>query len=94
MIRFGPETRRRSIIPLLGAGLAAGYLFVFAPLSRNADDYDKPLEQAWRELAGALGRTNTATHLDFVAITNQLVETRHAIATLETARKQARARVE
>lgn len=93
MIRFGPETRRRSIIPLLGAGLAAGYLFVFAPLSRNAESKDQPLEQAWRKLAGMLGQTN-ATKLDFVAITNQLVETRQAIATLETARKLAQARVE
>ena len=70
-----------------------GYLFIFVPLSRNAESYDQPLEQAWRKLAGALGQTN-ANKLDFVAITNQLVETRHAIAVLETARKQAQARVE
>ena len=93
MIRFAPENQRRSIIPLLGAGLAASYLFVFAPLNREAASKDQPLEQAWRKLAGILGQTN-AIRLDFAAITNQLVETRHAIATLETARRQAQARVE
>lgn len=90
---FGPETRRRSIIPLLGAGLVLGYLFVFTPLSHKAERFDRPLEESWRELAGILGQTN-ATQLDFVAITNQLAETRHAIAALETARKQAQRRVE
>ena len=93
MKRLGSEMRRRSIIPLLGAGLAAGYLFVFTPLSRKAESFDQPLEQAWRKLAGALGRTN-AVRLDFVAITNQLAETRHAIAAFETARRNAQARVE
>jgi len=93
MRSFGPETRRRSIIPLLGVGLVVGYLFVFTPLSRKAEGFDLPLEQSWRELAGILGHSN-ATHLDFVAITNQLAETRHAIAALETARKRAQRRVE
>ena len=93
MFRLVPESRRRSIIPLVGAGLAAGYLFGFAPLSREAQRYDQPLGQAWRKLAATLGRTN-AVRLDFVAITNQLAETRHAIAVFETARKQAQARVE
>ena len=93
MIRLAPENQRRSLIPLLGAGLAAGYLFIFAPLNREAASKDQPLEQAWRKLAGVLGQTN-AIRLDFAAITNQLVETRHAIATLETVRKQAVARVE
>jgi hypothetical protein len=93
MIRFHPESRRRSIIPLLGAGLAAVYLFVFAPLSREAESLDQPLEQAWRKLAATLGQTN-AVRLDFVAITNQLAETRQAIAVLETARKQAQRRVD
>jgi hypothetical protein len=93
MKRFGSEMRRRSIIPLLGLGLAAGYLFVFAPLNRKAEDLDKPLAKGWRKLAASLGQTN-ATQLDFVAITNQLVETKHANAALETARKQAELRVE
>ena len=93
MKRFGPETRRRSIIPLFGAGLAVGYLIIFAPLKREAESYDQPLEQAWRKLAATLGQTN-ATRLDFMAITNQLAETRHAFAVLETARMQAQRRVE
>jgi hypothetical protein len=93
MMRFAPESRRRSIIPLLGIALAAGYLSGFAPLSHKADSLDAPLEQAWRKLAATLGQTN-AVRLDFVAITNQLAETRNAIITLDTARKQAQARIE
>ncbi len=90
---FAPESRRRCVIPCLGIGLAAVYLFAFAPLSRKADSLDAPLEKAWRELAGMLGQTN-AVSLDFVAITNQLAETRIAVAALETARRQAQARIE
>jgi hypothetical protein len=90
---FGPEIRRRVILPLLSAGLVVVYLFVFTPLARKAERFDRPLEQSWRKLAGILGRTN-ATQLDFVAITNQLAETRQAIAALETARQQAQRRIE
>ena len=93
MIRFGPESRRRSVLPLLGVGFAAIYLFVFVPLSRKEQSLDQPLEQAWRKLASALGQTN-ATQLDFVNLTNQFVETRQAFATMETARRQAQARAE
>lgn len=92
-MRVAPEIRRRSIIPILGLAVAAGYLFVFAPLNRQAEKLDVPLEQAWRKLATSLGQTN-ALRLDFVAITNQLIETRHAIIALETARKHAQTRVE
>jgi len=92
-MRAAQEIRRRCIIPLFGVGLAAVYLLVFAPLNRQAKSLDAPLEQAWRKLAAALGPTN-AIRLDFVAITNQLFETRHAIITLETVRKQAQTRVQ
>ena len=93
MNRFGPESRRRSILPLLGVGFAAVYLFVFMPLNRRSESLDVPLEKAWRKLAGALGQTN-ATQLDFVSVTNQLIETRQAFATFDTARRQAQTRVE
>jgi len=93
MMRFSPESQRRSIIPLLGAGLAAVYLFVFAPLNNEAARLDQPLQEAWRKLAATLGQTN-AFSLNFVIITNQLDDTRQAIAVLETARKQAQRRVD
>lgn len=92
-MRVAPEIRRRCIIPLFGVALTVVYLFVFAPLNRQAKSLDAPLEQAWRKLAATLGQTN-ALRLDFVAITNQLAETRHAIVVLETTRKRAQARVQ
>lgn len=93
MIRFGPESRRRSILPLLGVGLGVVYLFAFLPLSRKEQNLNQPLEQAWRKLAAALGQTN-ATQLDFVTLTNQFAGTRQAMGIFETARRQAQARVE
>jgi hypothetical protein len=87
------ETRRRSLLPLLAVGLAGLYLFVFLPLGRKADSLDEPLNQAWRRLATAVGQTN-ATQLDFVALTNQLHETRAALVVFDRARQQARARIE
>lgn len=86
------ETRRRSLLPLLGLGLAALYLFAFLPLKRTAAKLDAPLDQGWKKLATALGQTNV-TRLDFVAITNQLTETRAALVAVDQARKLARARV-
>jgi hypothetical protein len=92
-MRLDPETRYRSILPLLAGVLGAVYLFVFMPLGRKAESLDAPLEQSWRKLAAALGQTN-ALKLDFVSLTNQFNETRAALTVFETARKQARARVE
>ena len=92
-MRLDPETRYRSILPLLAGVLGAVYLFVFVPLDRKAGSLDTPLEQSWRKLAAALGQTN-ALKLDFVSLTNQFSETRTALTAFETARKQARARVE
>ncbi len=92
-MRLDPEIRRRSILPLLAGALAALYLFGFVPLDHKAELQDEPLEKAWRKLAGMLGPTNV-TKLDFVSLTNQFKETRAALATFETARQQARARVE
>lgn len=92
-MRLDSETTRRSILPLLTAGLLAAYLFVFLPLDRKARSLDAPLEQSWKKLANVLGQTN-ALKLDFVTLTNQFAETRAALNTFETARKQAQARVE
>lgn len=92
-MRLDPETRYRSILPLLACGLGAVYLFVFVPIDRKAGNLDAPLEKSWRQLAAALGQTN-ALKLDFVSITNQFNATRAALTTFEIARKQARARVE
>lgn len=92
-MRIALETRRRIILPLLAGGLLAGYLFAFVPLDRKAASLDAPLEQSWRKLANALGQTN-ALKLDFASITNQYAETRAALTAFETARNEARARVE
>lgn len=92
-MRLDPETRYRSILPLLAGLLGAVYLFGFVPINRKAGSLAAPLDQSWRRLAAALGQTN-ALKLDFESITNQLKTTRAALATFEVARQQARQRVE
>jgi len=85
--------KRRSIIPLAGLALAAYYFLVLVPLSRRANGLDIPLQSTWQKLAATIEQTN-ATAIDFLHITNQLAETRQAIALLENARQQAAARLE
>lgn len=92
-MRLDLETRYRSILPLLAGVLGAVYLFVFVPINRKAGSLDAPLEKSWHQLAAALGQTN-ALQLDFMSVTNQLEVTQAALAAFETARKQARSRVE
>jgi hypothetical protein len=87
------EYKRRSLIPLAGLGLAAYYLMVFVPLDRRADSLDEPLGRDWAKLTASLEQTN-ASSLDFRYITNQLKETRQALAILEDAKKSAAARLE
>jgi hypothetical protein len=87
------EYRRRILLPLIGAGLAAYYVLVFIPLSRRAEALDVPMQAAWRKLASSLEQTNAAT-IDFLRITNQLSETRQAIGLLEEAKKRAFGRLE
>lgn len=85
--------KHRALLPLAGLALAAYYLLVFVPLSHRADNLDEPLQGAWRKLATALGQTN-ATAIDFRHITNQLSETRQALAILENAKEKTIARLE
>jgi hypothetical protein len=92
-MRLDPETRFRSILPLLAGVLGLVYLFGFVPIDRTARSLDAPLEKSWRQLAAALGQTN-ALLLDFVSITNQFKETRAALTVFESVQKQARGRVE
>ncbi|HWH70116.1 MAG TPA: hypothetical protein VNT26_12075 [Candidatus Sulfotelmatobacter sp.] len=87
------EYKRRAFLPLIGLGLAAYYLAVFVPLAHRAESLDAPLQKAWRTLAGAVGPTN-ATAISFQHITNQLQDTRQALATLQNAKKQAAARLQ
>jgi hypothetical protein len=87
------EYKRRSLLPLAGLGLAAYYLLVFVPLDRRANSLDEPLGKDWAKLAASVEQTN-ATALDFLYITNQLKETRLALAILEDAKKSAAARLE
>ena len=87
------EYRRRSIIPLAGLGLAAYFLFIFLPLGRRAEHLDAPLQKAWQKLAATLDQTN-AVAIDFQHITNQLSETKQALHILESAKRQATARLQ
>jgi len=87
------EIRRRCILPLAGLALALFYLLGFLPLARRASNLDAPLESAWRKLAGSLEQTNT-TAIDFLHITNQLIETQQALAVLEETKKKAATRLE
>ncbi|HRT09632.1 MAG TPA: hypothetical protein P5233_14730 [Candidatus Paceibacterota bacterium] len=82
------EYKRRVVLPACVVGLALLYGLVYLPLAREARAIDDPVEKAWKKLAAALGQTN-ATTLDFLFITNQLNETRQAIAHLAEARKAA-----
>jgi hypothetical protein len=87
------ELKRRSVLPLAGAAVAAYYLLVFVPLANRARSVDAPLQKAWQKLATSLDQTN-ATTLDFGQITNQLNETRQELALVEDARKKAAAHLE
>lgn len=87
------ELRRRSVVPLAGLGLALYYVMVFAPLARKDRSLDDPLQKSWRKLAASLDQTNSAV-IDFRHITNELFETRQALATLESDRSKIAARVE
>ena len=84
---------RRGLIPLAGLALAAYYLFVLLPLSRKAASLDPPLLKAWQKLSLSLDQTN-ALAIDFLHITNQLSETRHALAALDTAKRRATTRLQ
>src|SRR5262249_32749494 len=87
------EYQRRSVVPFAGLALVAYYIFVFTPLSRKANHLDVPLEREWRTLSASLEQTNSGT-IDFLHITNQLAETRQALAILENARQKAGPRLD
>ena len=87
------EARRRYILPLAGLGLAGFYLLGFLPLARQSVRLDPPLDAAWRKLAASLDQTN-AQAIDFAHITNQVNETRQALAILEDTKKKAATRLE
>jgi len=92
-MRFDLEFRKRLVLPLLAGALVATYVFGFLPLVRKSANLAVPLESSWRQLTTALGKTN-ALELDFTSLTNQLVATREALATVEAARQRARTRVQ
>ena len=87
------EYKRRSFLPLAGLAVAAYYLLVFVPLDRRVASLDEPLRRDWAKLAASLDQSN-ATTLDFRYITNQLKDTRLALAIFEDAKKSAAARLE
>jgi hypothetical protein len=87
------EYRRRSVIPLAGLALLAYYLFFYLPLARRAASLDEPLQKAWRKLATSIDQTNANT-LDLMRLTNQLNDTRRALALVETTRKEAAVRLD
>lgn len=87
------EYRRRSVVPLILAGLAAFYLLVFLPLDHKAKNLDEPLQKAWNRLATSLDKSNSPA-LDFSFVTNQFFETRQSLAKLSEATQEASARLE
>jgi len=87
------EIRRRCLLPFAGLGLGIYYLVGFLPLAHEASNLDTPLDSAWHKLAASLDQTN-ALAIDFAQITNQLNETRQALATLEDTKKKAASRLE
>ena len=80
------EYKRRGFLPMIGVVLAFYFLLVYLHLCRTASDLDVPLQKSWVKLATALGNTN-ALALDFVYVTNQLQETRQALAAISSARQ-------
>src|SRR3954470_23803379 len=87
------EYRRRSILPLAGLALATFYLMVMLPIKRRSHNLDEPLQKAWHKLAQSLDQTN-AVAIDFVNITNQLIETRRVLGILESAKQKVVSRLE
>ncbi len=87
------EYKRRSLLPLGLGVLALYYVLVFVPLSHRVKDVNEPLQRAWRKLANTVEQGN-ATSLDFLALTNQLQETRQALAIVDIAKQKAAARLE
>ena len=87
------EYKRRSLLPIGLAVLALYYVLVFVPLTHRVHNVDEPLQRAWNKLANAVDQNN-ATSLDFTSLTNQLQETRQALAVLDSAKQKAAARLE
>ncbi len=87
------EYKRRSLLPVAGLALAAYYLLVFVPLDRRAKNIEEPLRRDWARLAASLEQSN-AVSLDFSAISNQIKQTRLALARLDEAKRNAAARLE
>jgi hypothetical protein len=87
------QYQRRSLIPLAGVGLLVYYFVFYLPLARQAASLDEPLQKNWRKLAASIDQSN-ATTLDLARLTNQLNETREALATVENTKKEAALRLE
>jgi len=87
------EYQRRCVVPFAGLALAAYYIFVFLPLDHKTERLDTPLEKEWRTLSASLDQTDALT-IDFLHITNQLAETRQALAILENTRQKAAPRLD
>lgn len=87
------EYQRRSLIPLAGLALVGYYALFYLPLAHRAASLDEPLQKDWRKLAASIDQTN-ATTLDLARLTNQLNQTRDALAIVENSKKEAALRLE
>jgi hypothetical protein len=87
------EYQRRSIIPLAGVVLVLYYVLFYLPLARRAASLDEPLQKSWHKLAASIDQTNSTT-LDLARLTNQLNQTREALAVVENTKKEAALRLE
>jgi hypothetical protein len=87
------EYKRLLLIPMAGLALTLYFLLYYVPLARRVNSLDAPLQKAWRKLSVSLEQTN-ATTIDFLQLSNQLAETRQALAILENAKKEAAMRLQ
>jgi hypothetical protein len=85
------EYRRGALIPLAVIVLAAYYLLVSLPLAHRAEAIEERLKFHWGQLAAALDQKTNEVAIDFQRITNQLEQTRLALAQLRQARAEAEA---
>ncbi len=86
------ERRRRLLVPAAGLLLAGYFFFVLLPLMQRAQDLDAPLNAAWKKLASTVGETNTGT-LDLAVIAARLRQTEQSLVVVQTAEREAAARV-
>ena len=86
------EYKPPMLLPIAGLLLVGYVILIYIPLSRRAKSQEEPVQKAWHKLALSLEQTNS-TSIDFLQLTNQLTETRQALAILENVKKETAVRL-